>query len=150
MDRAMNLVRQAALLGAACALAASAQAQTQTQALSDPTRPPVLASPEAKSSAGSAGSMAEPSRPILQSVLIGRQPGGRRVAVIDGQTLRLGEKFKGAVLVGVSDNQVLLRRGAERQVLRLYPASDAAPDAFAPPPAASLTAPSTSPSPSPR
>lgn len=143
MDRAMNMVRQAALLGAACALAASAQAQ----ALSDPTRPPVLASPEAKPSAGS---VAEPSQPILQSVLIGRQPGGRKVAVIDGQTLRLGEKFKGAVLVGVSDNQVLLRRGAERQVLRLYPASEAAPDAFAPLPAASLTAPSTSSSPSPR
>ncbi|MBC7456520.1 MAG: MSHA biogenesis protein MshK [Massilia sp.] len=92
------------------------------QALSDPTRPPAQLAPAPLSGGASAPAPLGSTRPTLQSVLIARGPGGRRVAVIDGQTVRVGEKFKGAVLTGVSDNQAVLRRGSERQVLRLYPA----------------------------
>lgn len=121
MDRAMTVRLLAALL---CSVAGSSSAQ----ALPDPTRPPTQLAPGALSTDASA---AEPSRPILQSVLIGREPNGRRVAVIDGQTLLVGDKFKGAVLAGVSNNQAVLLRGSERLVLHLYPRSALAPDAQA-------------------
>ena len=97
------------------------------QALSDPTRPPAQLTSAPLSVGASAPEPIGSTRPTLQSVLIAPGPGGRRVAVIDGQTVRLGEKFKGAVLAGVSDNQALLLRGGERLVLRLYPAAAPAP-----------------------
>lgn len=85
--------------------------------VADPTRPPaealLLPSP---------GETVTATGPRLQSVLVSARPGGRRVAVIDGQTVRLGGKFDGAVLVKVSDQAVVLRRGNELQTLRLYPA----------------------------
>ena len=114
MDRAMTARLLAALLwGAASAGAASAQA------LRDPTLPPAQLAPVG---AGDAAPV-EAARPVLQSVLIGHLPGGRRVAVIDGQTVRIGEKFKGAVLASVSDNQAVLLRGGNKLVLLLYPAA---------------------------
>lgn len=135
MDRAMKTRLNAALLcGAAWACSA------QAQALPDPTRPPAqMAAPAVTGVNGVAGAPGTPdaSRPTLQSVLIARLPGGRRVAVIDGQTLRVGDKFQGAVLASVSDNQAVLLRGSDRQVLRLYPGTDAAPGAPAPRPPSS-------------
>lgn len=98
------------LLGALCL-------QAQAQELPDPTRPP----PEARQPA--AGELppapAAPALPQLQSVLMGTH--GREVAVIDGQTVRKGEKFKGAVLVKVSKDRVVLRSGGKDQVLTLFP-----------------------------
>jgi MSHA biogenesis protein MshK len=61
--------------------------------------------------------------PQLQSVLIARQPGGRQVAVIDGETVRLGEEYKGARVARITPTAVELVRGKERQVLRL-PSAD--------------------------
>jgi len=83
------------------------------QALLDPTRPPAgmdRFAPEAGAAADA---------PRLQSVLIARHAGGRHVAVIDGETVRLGESFKGARVARVSADEVVLVRGAERQVLRM-------------------------------
>jgi MSHA biogenesis protein MshK len=54
-------------------------------------------------------------------VLIGRQPGGRHVAVIDGDTVRLGETWKGARVARITPHEVVLVRGKERQVLKLAP-----------------------------
>jgi MSHA biogenesis protein MshK len=84
------------------------------QPLQDPTRPPAAATPVA------AGPQAVTSGPQLQSILIGRAAGGRHVAVIDGETVRQGESFRGAKVVRIRENEVELVRGAERQVLRLY------------------------------
>ena len=98
----------AALL--ALLLAASAHAQP----LQDPTRPPAAATPVA------AGPQAVTSGPQLQSILIGRAAGGRQLAVIDGETVRQGESFRGAKVVRIRENEVELVRGSERQVLRLY------------------------------
>jgi MSHA biogenesis protein MshK len=42
------------------------------------------------------------------------------VAVIDGETVRQGESFRGAKVVRIRENEVELVRGGERQVLRLY------------------------------
>ncbi|MGX4640253.1 hypothetical protein [Massilia sp. SYSU DXS3249] len=88
------------------------------QALPDPTRPPAAlqARPE-----GAPAAAAEQRAPQLQSVLIARQPGGRHVAVIDGETVRLGELFQGARVTRIEQNEVELVRGRVRQVLRLHP-----------------------------
>ena len=88
----------------------------QAQDLPDPTRPPaVLTAPSGPDAAVAAG-------PQLQSVLIAPHEGGRRIAVIDGQTLRLGDKYKGALLASMSDTEVVLVQGKQRQVLKLFPA----------------------------
>ena len=88
------------------------------QALPDPTRPSGM--PAARANAGGA---AEASLPRLQSVLISPRQGGRHLAVIDGQTVRLGDSFKGARVARMTQGEVELVRGRERQVLRLYPAA---------------------------
>jgi MSHA biogenesis protein MshK len=90
-----------------------AHAGAQAQGLRDPTRPP------AQLLSGGADAPAASGAPQLQSVLIGRAPGGRRVAVIDGETVRLGESFRGARLVRMTQDEVELARGRERQVLKL-------------------------------
>ncbi len=87
-------------------------ASAQAQALPDPTRPAV--------GLGS-GSTVAATPAQLQMVLIGRGPSARKVAVISGQTLRLGDKFDGAVLAGISENEVVLRNGNNVKVLKLFP-----------------------------
>ena len=103
------------------ALAAAVVLPATAQGLPDPTRPPpsLYAS---RGPAGGAGPVATPGGPQLQSVLISRQPGGRHVAVIDGQTVVLGGKYKGAVLTRMSEGEVVLVLGTSRQRLKLYPA----------------------------
>jgi MSHA biogenesis protein MshK len=108
MDEAVTMTKAAALVllfGASCARA---------EVLQDPTRP----------AAGAFASTAAPgtaiSGPRLQSILVGRDAGGRHLAVIDGETVRLGEQFHGARVSRIGDNEVELVRGGERQVLRLY------------------------------
>ncbi len=87
------------------------------QKLADPTRPPAqMAAPE--SEAAAEGVVAGPR---LQSILIGRAPGGRRLAVIDGATLRTGGKVGDAVLERINDNSVVLRRGKNLETLTLFP-----------------------------
>lgn len=90
-----------------------AHAGAQAQGLRDPTRPPAQLLSRGGDAAAASGA------PQLQSVLIGREPGGRRVAVIDGETVRLGETFRGARLVRMTQGEVELARGRERQVLKL-------------------------------
>jgi MSHA biogenesis protein MshK len=110
MDEAVNLTRTAAFALLFAAIATAAQAEV----LQDPTRPPAAAIASiAAPAAASAG-------PRLQSILIAREAGGRHLAVIDGETVRLGEQFHGARVTRIGDNEVELVRGAERQVLRLY------------------------------
>jgi MSHA biogenesis protein MshK len=85
------------------------------QTLADPTQPP----PESRLLPLGEADAPVSTGPVLQSVLIGS--GGRQVAVIDGQTVRKGEKFKGATLVQVSKNQVVLQNGKNKQILTLFP-----------------------------
>jgi MSHA biogenesis protein MshK len=98
------------------ALALGSAGAVRAQALEDPTRPPAMLT---RTGAGVAAPAA--AGPQLQSVLIARQPGGRQVAVIDGQTVRLGQSYKGAQLVRMSETEVELVRGRERTVLKLSP-----------------------------
>lgn len=110
MDEAVN--RSTILASALLALATWG---AQAQALQDPMRPPAsMGVPGAAAGAG-----ASPAGPQLQTILIGRAPGGRHLAVIDGETVRPGDSFHGARVARIADNEVELVRGRERQVLRL-------------------------------
>ena len=101
------------LLAAALTLAAGAAA---AQALQDPMRPPASLM---TATAGVGPAPAPAAAPQLQTILIGRAPGGRHLAVIDGETVRPGDDFHGARVARIADNEVELVRGRERQVLRL-------------------------------
>lgn len=106
----------ATLLAALALTSLSAGAQS----LLDPTRPPATLGMRADAAAIDTG------LPRLQSVLIAPRLGGRHVAVIDGETVRLGDSYKGARVARMTQTEVELVRGRERQVLRLETAPLAA------------------------
>lgn len=89
-------------------------AAAQAQITTDPTRPAigvtVVETPEG----------AAPSSQ-LQSVMISPT---RRAAIINGAVVELGGKYGDAVLMQVREDEVVLRSGTSRQVLKLYPAVD--------------------------
>jgi MSHA biogenesis protein MshK len=75
----------------------------------DPTRPPSFTAPSEAAPSG---------RPRLESVLIGPD---RRIAVIDGQRVQLGERFRGGQVVSISESEVVIRSGQASETLRLFP-----------------------------
>jgi MSHA biogenesis protein MshK len=81
------------------------------QNLPDPTRPP---SSILQIDAG----IAVPTGPVLQSVLISPQ---RKIAIIDGQTVKLNGKVGNQTLVTISETEVVLKSGKQLQTLRLHP-----------------------------
>ena len=81
--------------------------------LADPTRPPAVLDAKIEQSAEQPATV-----PVLQSVLISPT---RRLAVINGQTVALGEKYGEARLVKISEGEVVLRNGQDVQVLKLFP-----------------------------
>lgn len=82
--------------------------------LPDPTRPPVsIAEPVAESGVAAVIPPAG-----LQSILIGKH---RRAAIIDGQTVELGDRIGDARLVEVNTANVVLRTAHGKQVLTLFP-----------------------------
>lgn len=100
------------LLAASCASLAA-----HAQRLGDPMRPPAATAADAGETRGEAAAR-------LQSVLISR---GRKVAVIDGRSVRLGERVGDATVVAISPSEVTLQRGAERQTLKLLPGIEKKP-----------------------
>ncbi|MDP2806297.1 MAG: hypothetical protein Q8O24_10190 [Gallionellaceae bacterium] len=94
--------------------------------LPDPTRPAVDLSPEKKNGGvggmGGGGTANEAApvviKEVLQSVIISPQ---YRAAVISGETVMLGDKFKGATLVDVLESSVVLNDAQGKRVLQLYP-----------------------------
>lgn len=80
--------------------------------LPDPTRPPQrFIAPVASGSV-------EPKSWQLGSILIAPQ---RRVAVINGRPMSVGDRVSGAKVVAIESNQVRLRRGSKEFVLDLLP-----------------------------
>ncbi|CAN7383658.1 MSHA biogenesis protein MshK [Pseudoduganella sp. LjRoot289] len=110
-----------------CCTAALAQVPPPNEAggLGDPTRPPAaLAAPGGAVAAGATGedgAQSEAAAPRLQSILVSREPGGRRVAVINGEMVRQGMKIGGATVVRVGETEVVLRRGKSLETLKLFP-----------------------------
>ena len=83
----------------------------------DPTRPPAsILMPVAGTETGR-GERAIPSSG-LHSVFISET---RRAAIIDGQTVELGDEHGGARLIEVNEGGVVLQRAHGRQVLMLFP-----------------------------
>lgn len=76
--------------------------------LSDPTRP---YTPEQQAEASAPGF-------VLQSTLVAP---GRKVAVIDGRRLRVGDRHHGAVVTAIMPYEVRLQAGARELRLRLAP-----------------------------
>jgi MSHA biogenesis protein MshK len=108
----------------ACCLFAGANLAA-AQALQDPTRPPANLIARQAGAVDTAAAAPAKKAPRLQSVLIARQPGGRHVAVIDGETLRIGDSYQGARVTRIEQNEVELGRGNARQVLKLNAAMPA-------------------------
>ena len=86
-------------------------ALAQAAPLADPTRPPNAA-------ADAAGEAAPRSGPQLQSVLISP---ARRVAVISGRAVALGERYGEATVASITESAVLLRYAGRSETLRLIP-----------------------------
>jgi MSHA biogenesis protein MshK len=84
-------------------------AQAGLAGLSDPTRPPT--------SAASQDEGATPDAARVQSILISP---GRKVAVIDGQTVALGGRYGDATLVKIGVAEVTLKRGAQYETLHMF------------------------------
>jgi len=79
------------------------------QPLVDPTKPP--ADPGVAAVAGL------PAGPRLHSVIIAP---GRRLAVIDGQTVTVGARLGEATVVQISESEVVLKRGDEVERLTMF------------------------------
>lgn len=118
MAGSLTKKKGAIALGLLCgALAAAPWALAQ--GFIDPTRPSsVPASPQGAHTADYVAG------PVLQSVLIAP---GRRVAIISGQTVRLGETFGAARLEKISAGEVVLRTGTKLQTLKLFPGFEKQP-----------------------
>jgi len=84
------------------------------QGLVDPTRPP-----DAPLAGGDSGAAIARAAPQLQSVLVASS--GRRVAVVDGHTVRVGDKVGEASVAAIGETTVTLRRGKRIETIRLYP-----------------------------
>lgn len=112
MAEAMTLLRTVLL---AAALAGT-PAFAQEGSLPDPTRPPA----SVLSPVSPAGQVAVPGVPQVQSILVSLRPGGRRIAVLNGKTLRQGDRVGGAVLEAIEPTYVVLRRGSQKQILKLF------------------------------
>ena len=86
------------------------------EVLPDPTRPPdvLVGAP----TVGDEADIAPPPVPVLQSILLSAT---RKVAVISGQPVALGERFGEARLIKLTPSEAVLQSGGMLQVLRLFP-----------------------------
>lgn len=107
----MDFIMKAGVLAL---LSALLSASAGAQGLVDPTRPP-----DAPLPGNDAGVIGIRAVPQLQSVLVASS--GRRVAVIDGRTVRVGDKIGEASVDGIGETTVTLRRGKTLETIRLYP-----------------------------
>ena len=80
----------------------------------DPTRPPTQAEIEAWFGTGSGARDRVPFD--LQSILLGPE---RRIAIIDGRRLRVGESLDNAEVTAIEPGRVTLLRAGERIELRI-------------------------------
>ena len=90
------------------------QCLAQAQTLSDPMRPPANAVP-----AGAAmGEQAWGGELVLQSTLLSK---GRRIAVINGTPMKVGDRIGRARIISIDPGAVTLREANTTRVLQLYP-----------------------------
>ena len=99
--------------GALLLAGAFAAAGVHAQVAGDPMRPPTFIAP----SGGGDSAAMSPSGPVLQSTLLSQ---GRRIAMIDGKPMKIGDKIDGARIVAIDPASVTLREGKATRVLQLF------------------------------
>lgn len=98
-----------------CVLAlVSGTGECLAQPLSDPMQPPAFAMAPAGVSAPAPAAAAEL---ILQSTLLSK---GRRIAMIDGKPMKVGDRIGAAKIVAIDSTSVTLRDAETIRVLKLY------------------------------
>lgn len=85
--------------------------------LATPCARAVLPDPTALPAAPSAEDSASPGISLTAIKRSGKQ----RLAIIGGQELAVGERYQDARVVRITESEVVLRRGKELTVLKLYP-----------------------------
>ena len=95
----------------ACVACLALAAASAAAAMNDPTRPPA-----SFSEAPAAGLRAPP---VLQSIIIIGK--GTRAAIIDGERVEIGGRFREARVVKITEEEVVLREDGMTQVLKMYP-----------------------------
>lgn len=96
----------------ALALAGLVALPAIAQSVVDPTRP------AGGAPVPSGQSLAAPAGPHLQSVLVSPQ---RRVAIINGETVTVGDMVGEARVVRILESEVVLRAGDEVRIVKMYP-----------------------------
>lgn len=114
MAERLTALGTAALLLAISAAVPAALAQP----LGDPMRPPATAAAPAEEGARSE------SAARVQSVLISPT---RRLAIIDGRMVSVGQRLGDATVVAIAESGVTLERLGERRTLKLHPGVDKKP-----------------------
>ena len=94
----------------ACIAGLALAAASAAAAMTDPTRPP------ASLAEAPGGALRAP--PVLQSVIIGK---GTHAAIIDGERVEIGGRFREARVVQITEEEVVLSEGATTQVLKMFP-----------------------------
>lgn len=83
----------------------------RAQVMIDPTRPPrSVTAPE--------GANEHARGAVLQSVMI---TPNRRSAIIDGERVELGGRYRDAQVVRITESEVVLREGERTEILKMYP-----------------------------
>lgn len=85
--------------------------------LPDPTRPPAGLDP--------AEGAAAPVDSGIQTVIL--RPGGKSVAVINGQQVRVGDKFGDKRVLKIGESEVVLKGEGGREVIKVMPAIEKIP-----------------------
>jgi MSHA biogenesis protein MshK len=120
-----RLIRNLVLSGALAAAALSSlPARAQTGSPPDPTRPPNV-------SEVAGANTSAPAPTGLQAVIL--RPGGKSVAVINGQTVAVGGMVGDARLVSLTANEAVLSGPNGKEILKLAPAVDKTQSASARP-----------------
>jgi MSHA biogenesis protein MshK len=104
----MNAVKR---YGAVLALLLAGATLADAQALRDPTRPPGRATVRGDAAPRQEGF-------VLQSILNSPE---RKAAVVNGKVVGPGDSVDGYLLVGIAEDEVVLKNGAQVKRLRLYP-----------------------------
>ena len=100
------------IIATAALAAALPGIDTAAQIINDPTRPPAgIYLPDTASGTVTAG-------PVLQSVMITPT---ERSAIIGGERIKLGDKYGEARVVGITENEVVLRSASGSETLSMYP-----------------------------
>lgn len=81
-------------------------------AFSDPTRPVDFIGARTRTVHSA------PAAPVLQSTLVSPR---RRLAVINGKQVRVGDRYHGAVITEISQSSVRMNKGGHEITLRLLP-----------------------------